>query len=82
MITVEEAKHIILSNTQDFGTEEIPFLESVGRILKEDIIVGEKEGDKQVEGDLKTPEGAYMLTKKLTHRLHPYHVYRPLRSLD
>ena len=38
MITVEEAKHIILSNTQDFGTEEIPFLESVGRILKEDII--------------------------------------------
>ncbi|CAL2103852.1 Molybdopterin molybdenumtransferase [Tenacibaculum sp. 190130A14a] len=38
MITVEEAKHIILSNTQDFGTEEIPFLKSVGRILKEDII--------------------------------------------
>ncbi|WP_424687887.1 L,D-transpeptidase family protein [Halarcobacter ebronensis] len=35
-------------------------------LLKEDIIVGEKEGDKQVEGDLKTPEGAYMLTKKLT----------------
>ncbi len=35
-------------------------------LLEDDIIVGEKEGDKQVEGDLKTPEGAYLLTKKLT----------------
>jgi len=35
-------------------------------LLKDDIIVGEKEGDKQEEGDLKTPEGAYVLTKKLT----------------
>lgn len=35
-------------------------------LLKDEIIVGEKEGDKQVEGDLKTPEGAYLLTKKLT----------------
>nr|WP_299032662.1 molybdopterin molybdotransferase MoeA [uncultured Tenacibaculum sp.] len=38
MITVEEAKHIILENTQDFGIEEIPFLEAVGRVLKEDIV--------------------------------------------
>ncbi|MEX6626689.1 molybdopterin molybdotransferase MoeA [Tenacibaculum salmonis] len=38
MISVEEAKHIILQNTLDFGTEEIPFIESVGRILKEDIV--------------------------------------------
>ena len=38
MITVEEAKHIILENTQDFGYEEIPFLEAVGRVLKEDIV--------------------------------------------
>ncbi|RXK13096.1 hypothetical protein CP965_04660 [Halarcobacter mediterraneus] len=35
-------------------------------LLEDDIIVGEKEGDKQIEGDLKTPEGAYLLTKKLT----------------
>ena len=35
-------------------------------LLEDDIIVGEKEGDKQVEGDLKTPEGVYLLTKKLT----------------
>lgn len=38
MITVEEAKHIILENTQNFGIEEIPFLEAIGRVLKEDIV--------------------------------------------
>ncbi len=38
MISVEEAKHIILQNTVDFGIEEIPFLQSVGRVLKEDIV--------------------------------------------
>ncbi len=35
-------------------------------ILRDSVIVGEKEGDKQSEGDLKTPTGAYELTKKLT----------------
>jgi molybdopterin molybdotransferase len=38
MISVEEAKNIILNVTQDFGVEEIPFIKSVGRILKEDIV--------------------------------------------
>jgi len=38
MISVTEAKKIIFQNTQDFGTEEVPFLQSVGRILKEDIV--------------------------------------------
>jgi molybdopterin molybdotransferase len=37
MISVQEALQTILNNTQDFGAEEIPFLESVGRVLKEDI---------------------------------------------
>ena len=37
MISVKEAKRIILNSTQDFGVEEIPFLKSVGRILKEEI---------------------------------------------
>jgi molybdopterin molybdotransferase len=37
MITSQEALKIILSNTQDFGIEEIPFLEALGRVLKEDI---------------------------------------------
>jgi murein L,D-transpeptidase YafK len=35
-------------------------------ILRDSVIVGEKEGDKQSEGDLRTPTGAYELTKKLT----------------
>ncbi len=35
-------------------------------VLRDSVIVGEKEGDKQIEGDLKTPTGAYELTNKLT----------------
>ncbi|WP_159946779.1 molybdopterin molybdotransferase MoeA [Polaribacter septentrionalilitoris] len=38
MISVEEAKNIILNATQNFGVEEIPFIKSVGRILKEGIV--------------------------------------------
>ncbi|QTE24120.1 molybdopterin molybdotransferase MoeA [Polaribacter cellanae] len=38
MISVKEAKNIILKATQNFGVEEIPFLKSVGRILNEDIL--------------------------------------------
>ncbi|RLK03034.1 molybdopterin molybdotransferase MoeA [Tenacibaculum discolor] len=38
MITVAKAKNIILENTQDFGIEEIPFLQAIGRVLKEDIV--------------------------------------------
>ena len=32
------ASFIILQKTQDFEVEEVPFLESVGRVLKEDIV--------------------------------------------
>lgn len=38
MISVEKALQIVLSSTQDFGVEEIPFLQSSGRILKENIV--------------------------------------------
>lgn len=33
----EKALEIILNNTEYFGTESIPFIESLGRVLKEDI---------------------------------------------
>ncbi|WP_418186034.1 L,D-transpeptidase family protein [Aliarcobacter vitoriensis] len=36
------------------------------KVSTDSIIVGEKEGDKLVEGDKKTPEGAYELTQKRT----------------
>jgi len=36
--TVNEAIKIILNTSEDFGTEEVHFLDSVGRVLKEDII--------------------------------------------
>ncbi|MCG1034871.1 molybdopterin molybdotransferase MoeA [Polaribacter sargassicola] len=38
MISVKEAKNIILNSTQDFGFEEVPFIKSVGRILRENIL--------------------------------------------
>ncbi len=38
MITVENALESILKTTQNFGVEEIPFIQSVGRVLKEDIL--------------------------------------------
>ena len=38
MISVKEAKNIILNTTQDFGVDEVPFIKSVGRILKEEIV--------------------------------------------
>lgn len=37
LTTVKEALAIILNNTEDYGVEEIDFLNSVGRILKENI---------------------------------------------
>ena len=37
MISVAQALQAVLSTTQDFGVEQIPFLKSVGRILKETI---------------------------------------------
>ncbi len=38
MISVEEALQTILNTPKNFGTEEIPFLKSVGRTLREDIV--------------------------------------------
>lgn len=38
MISVEKALQIVLNHTLDFGIEEIPFLDSVGRVLQEDIV--------------------------------------------
>lgn len=38
MISVKDAKDIILNSAYNFGVEEVPFLKSVGRILKENIL--------------------------------------------
>ena len=37
LISVEEASSVILSEVEDFGTEEIQFNNALGRVLKEDI---------------------------------------------
>jgi molybdopterin molybdotransferase len=38
MISVKEALETVLNSIQNFGVEEIPFIKSVGRILKEEIV--------------------------------------------
>lgn len=38
LTTVKEALEIILKNTHDLGTEEVDFLDAVGRVLKENIV--------------------------------------------
>jgi len=63
-----ESKKYILFTQKD--AKEIA-LYKIGKndynlILRDSVIVGQEEGDKQSEGDLKTPTGAYELTKKLT----------------
>ena len=42
MISVKEALDTVLNSTQNFGIEEIPFIKSVGRILKE-VIVADRD---------------------------------------
>ena len=38
MISVKEARQIILDTSQGFGVEEVSFIKSLGRILKEEIV--------------------------------------------
>ncbi|AXX87821.1 peptidoglycan peptidase 2 [Malaciobacter marinus] len=63
----ESTKFLILVEK---GTKELKVLKNINnlfsQVVQDDVIVGEKSGDKQVEGDLKTPEGVYELTSKLT----------------
>ncbi|WP_404318416.1 L,D-transpeptidase family protein [Malaciobacter canalis] len=72
----ESTKFLILVEK---GTKELKVLENVNnlfsQVVQDNVIVGEKPGDKQIEGDLKTPEGVYELTSKLT-KLDPF--YGPL----
>ncbi len=63
----ESKKYIILTQKKksELALYEIDNHET-NLITKNNIIVGEKEGDKYLEGDKKTPEGVYELTSKKT----------------
>jgi murein L,D-transpeptidase YafK len=51
---------------------ELYDLKTNTNILTTPVIVGQLKGDKQKEGDLKTPIGVYRLTKKLT-KIDPFY---------
>ncbi len=57
IITEKETKKLKLYKNENNKFE---------KLLDDKVIVGEKEGDKKVEGDKKTPIGAYNLTSKIT----------------
>lgn len=38
LTTVKDALNIILNSSENFGTEEVDFIDAVGRVLKEDIV--------------------------------------------
>lgn len=61
----EFKKYILVAQKEQ---SEMALYEKVGNdyklLLKNNIIVGENQGDKYVEGDKKTPRGAYELTEK------------------
>lgn len=61
----EFRKYILVAQKEQ---SEIALYERVGNdyklLLRNNIIVGEYQGDKYIEGDKKTPEGAYELTEK------------------
>ena len=72
----ESKKYVIVADKLSkklelFKKEDKKFL----KVLTQSMITGEKAGDKQFEGDKKTPVGAYKLTRKLT-KLDQY--YGPL----
>lgn len=54
----------LLFQVERFGSDPEPV------VTKElDCIHGRREGDKQKEGDLRTPEGVYFITHKITQKL-------------
>lgn len=63
----ESKKYLILTQK---ARKEISLFEvnksNYSLLLTDNVIVGEKDGDKQEEGDLRTPIGVYDLTNKLT----------------
>ena len=63
----EYKKYVLVAQKEQL---EMSLFERVGNdyklVVRNNVIVGENRGDKFLEGDKKTPEGAYELTEKKT----------------
>ena len=63
----EYKKYVLVAQKEQL---EMSLFERVGNdyklVVRNNVIVGENRGDKFLEGDKKTPEGAYELTEKTT----------------
>jgi len=64
----DSEKYIILTHKEESELELYKIKNNeLNLITRNSVIVGEKEGDKLVEGDKKTPEGVYDLISKKTN---------------
>lgn len=63
----ESIKYVIVCDKNDKTLElHKKEEEKFKTVFSESVFIGQNDGDKQKEGDLKTPVGAYTLTSKLT----------------
>lgn len=60
---------------KDFKDIRLYDTKTQSELFNSDVFVGKAKGDKKIEGDLKTPIGAYKLTKRITN-VDPF--YGPL----
>jgi len=64
----ETKKYVILTHKEKSELELYEINDNQSSLItRNSVIVGEKEGDKYLEGDKKTPEGVYELTSKKTN---------------
>ena len=61
-----ESIHYVMICQKDLKDIKLYDTRTKSQLFNSDVFVGEKKGDKQVEGDLKTPIGAYKLTNRIT----------------
>lgn len=70
----ESIRYIMICQ-KDFKDIKLYDAKTQSELFNSDVFVGKVKGDKKVEGDLKTPIGAYKLTRRITN-VDPF--YGPL----
>ncbi|PIF04910.1 MAG: hypothetical protein CSA86_00235 [Arcobacter sp.] len=70
----ESIRYVVICQ-KDLKDIKIYDTKSKAQLFNSDVFLGKAKGDKKVEGDLKTPIGAYKLTKRITN-VDPF--YGPL----
>ena len=62
----EKPQFLIIVNKSQKKLQVFKYNKRLQKIFETDVLIGKNKGDKESEGDLKTPNGVYKLTQKLT----------------